>query len=192
MKSMLDFFAACLLVIVAVAVALYVFVRQVPEGASGVRLLSGKRTDELLRPGWHFRVPYWYDMKAYSGMIYHGSMGVPMGASTSGACETSHQHAWVVQWYIADARPVYDQQQQHPDWSNGAVGERAIADALCKAHRARFTATSGPYPLLALNGDERAVMNAEVKHALQAAGLVIHEVTRLPESAAGARPESPR
>ena len=49
-------------------------------------VVQGKRTDALLEHGLHGRVPYWYDVQAYPGMMFVSSLPLPMGAAAAIGC----------------------------------------------------------------------------------------------------------
>ena len=180
MKFLRYLMSLCVLLVV-LGGAIYLFVAQVPEGGTGVRLVQGKRTDALLEHGLHGRVPYWYDVQAYPGMMFVSSLPLPMGAAAApdGRCAQSPRYSVRAIWRIVDGRLFFDKAQTQPPSPHRGTGEQALGDALCAAHRASEAKAQTDDPIMALSEPDFLQLQKELdRHMLNEVGVSLLSIER--------------
>lgn len=180
MKFLRHLMSLCVLLMV-LGGAIYLFVAEVPEGGTGVRLVQGKRTDALLEHGLHGRVPYWYDVQAYPGMMFVSSLPLPMGAAAApdGRCAQSLKYSVRAIWRIVDGRLFFDKARTQPPSPHRDAGEQAMGDALCAAHRALEAKAEADDPIMALSASDFLQLQKEVdRHMLKEVGVSLLSIER--------------
>jgi hypothetical protein len=109
-----------------VAAGLPVFVRIVPNETLGVRRRSGVATGRSLAPGFHFSLPWFYDIRIVKRHIHLSSVPLADGTSTAS-----------LGWRVVDAPRFHALVETLDESLETLAGEAALQPVLEAAWRAR-------------------------------------------------------
>lgn len=115
-----------LLASLLVAACLYVFVTIVPNETVGVRRRSGVATGDSLGPGFHFNLPWLYDIRIVKRYIHISSLALADGVNKA-----------ALNWRVVDAPRFHALVENLDEAHETLAGEAAMQALVEAAWRAR-------------------------------------------------------